>query len=83
MAPLTLALVLALARDRPAFLDRVEGDRAVLVDRGRTRSVPRRLIRGKPSEGTVVRGGAADAKETEAACRRSRKAAAEVPWRDR
>jgi len=83
VAPLTLALALALARDRPAFLDRVEGDRVVLLDRGRTRSVPRHRVRGNPAEGTVVRGGAADAKATEAARRRSRKAAAEVPWRNR
>ncbi len=33
MAPLTLALVLSLARERPAFLDRVEGDRAVLLQK--------------------------------------------------
>ncbi len=83
MAPLTLALVLALARDRPAFLDRVEGDRAVLLHRGKTRSVPRDGIRGRPQEGAVVRAGAVDAKATEAARRASRKAAGEVPWRDR
>jgi hypothetical protein len=83
VAPLTLALALALARDRPAFLDRVEGDRAVLLDRGRTRSVPRDRLRGKPAEGTVVRGGAADAKATKAARRESRKAADAVPWSER
>lgn len=83
MAALTLALALVLARDRPVFLDRVEGKRAVLVDRGRTRSVPRDRIRGKPPEGTMVRGGAADPAATEAARRESRKAAGEVPWSER
>ena len=83
MAPLTLALLLSLARDRPAFLDRVEGDRAVLLRNGKTRSVPLDGIRGRPREGAVLQAGAVDSGASEAARRASRKAAGEVPWRDR
>jgi len=51
VAPLTLALLLALPRDRPAFVDRIGGDRTVLFVRGRTRSFPRKTLEAWAGEG--------------------------------
>lgn len=79
MAPLTLALLLALPRDRPAFVDRIEGDRAVLLLRGRTRSVPRRTLQAE--EGQVVRGGAPDPAATRRLRRDVRREAEAIDWR--
>ncbi len=81
MAPLALlAALLALARDRPAFVDRVEGDRLVLLRDGRTRALPRAAVPGA-REGDCVRGGKVDRGCTEAARRRTRRRAREVPWK--
>ncbi len=82
MAALMLSLLVALARDRPAFLDRLEGDRAVLLDRGRTHAVPRNAVRGA-AEGAAVDAGAADPRATAEARRRLRRDAARVRWRAR
>ncbi len=81
MAPLTLALVLLLPRDRPAFLDRLERDRAVVLERGRTRAVPRGALPRRAREGDVLAGGAPDPDATAAARRRIRDDAARVRWR--
>ncbi len=83
MAPLTLALLLALPRERPAFLDRIEGDRAVLLERGRSRSVPRKTLYAGAREGEAVRGGAPDPAATRRLRREVRREAEEVPWQRR
>ncbi len=83
MAPLTLALLLALPRERPAFLDRIEGDRAVVLVSGRTRSVPRKALDPAAREGQVVRGGALDPEATRRLRRDVRRAAEAVPWQRR
>jgi hypothetical protein len=81
VAPLTLALLLALARDRPAFVDRIEGDRAVLLLRGRARSVPRKTLQAGVGEGQVVRDGAPDPEATRRRRREVKGAAERIAWR--
>ena len=83
MAPLTLALLLGLARERPAFVDRIEGDRAVLLVRGRTRSVPRKTLQAGVGEGQVVRDGASDPEATRRLRREVRREAERIDWRKR
>ncbi len=81
MAPLTLALLLALPRDRPAFIDRIEGDRAVVLERGRSRSVPRKTLYAGAGEGEAVRGGAPDPETTRRLRREVRREAERIDWR--
>lgn len=75
-----LAALLALARPRPAFVDRVEEDRLVLLEAGRTRTLPRGAVPGA-REGDCVRAMKVDRACTEKARRRTRRRAGEVPWK--
>jgi len=75
-----LAAALALARPQAAFVDRVEGDRLVLLEGGRTRTVPRDAVPGA-REGDCVRAMKVDRACTERARRRTRQSAGEVPWK--
>jgi hypothetical protein len=81
VAALLLILLAGPASGDGSFLDRVEGDRAVLVERGRTRAVPRCALVGRPREGTAIHRCASDPRATAALRRRLRREAARIPWR--
>jgi hypothetical protein len=82
MAAMMLAALLALARARPELVDRLEGDRAVLVSEAGVRVVPRKRLSPLAREGTMVRGSKVDAKATRAARARVRREQARIPWRE-
>lgn len=82
MAALMLAVLLGLARERPAFVDRLDGDKAVLVSEAGARVVPRKRLSPLAREGTMVRGSKVDAKATRAARARVRRQQARIPWRE-